>query len=641
MFSKFTDLSQESPTLDLTNDCFRFVTGFFDAISLSAPHIYHSALLLSPKTSIVQKLYGPQVNPLARVVYGAPTSWDQSIATKRLLVGPENVVWSPCSKYIGIIWGNNEIAVLDAVTLEQLCTLYTEYEPEWYRLIFSPDGHLLTACSHDCKVFSWDLQTGGLVSKIRGNKVLRPMSFSECGAMLGCFFSLSGSHEIVIYDIISGTQTSSHSLPGLDVITIWTHGQCLQFATIDLGSIIIWEVGFTSTNAPIQVASLPVPFTFNLSDGIAFLPTLSRLSFIHQGKIIVWDALHQKILLESTDIGNSYNISFSTDGRLLICANWPSEHHFWKESSDGYLPHQNSPLSQHGTTAAVSPNGEAIITYNSSELQLWHTNPHTYAPTISPQHSQDKKHPLIEFSPDGSLAAITERSGNMVTILDVKSGNPQLVIDTDMEICGIRITESRVNVVDHGKAIAWELPTGNCVPNAQVNIDNSIQITTFKFPYSSWPYASISPDLNHAAFVDLRNLYIYSMDTGEQLVDVRSQGWLPGFTIDGTGVWCAGSHRWSTGTFVDQWEIFRDDESGIFELKKTGSVIPLRSLPWHPSCGYQVTNDGWVLSPGGKLLLWLPYQWRSVKFEMKWSGNFLALSHSGLPEAVILELLEV
>jgi len=67
-FPKFTDLTQESPTLDLTNDCFRFVTGFFDVISLSAPHIYHSALLLSPKKSIVQKLYGPQVNPLARVV---------------------------------------------------------------------------------------------------------------------------------------------------------------------------------------------------------------------------------------------------------------------------------------------------------------------------------------------------------------------------------------------------------------------------------------------------------------------------------------------------------------------------------------------------------------------------------------------
>jgi len=131
------------------------------------------------------------------------------------------------------------------------------------------------------------------------------------------------------------------------------------------------------------------------------------------------------------------------------------------------------------------------------------------------------------------------------------------------------------------------------------------------------------------------------MDTGEQLVDVRTHGWLPGFTLDGTRVWCAGSQYGSTETFVRQWEIFRDDESGIFELKQARSGMPLSSFPWHSSCGYQVTDDGWVLSPGGKLLLWLPHQWQSVRFERKWSGNFLALSHEGLPEAVILELLEV
>jgi len=639
-------LSQESPTLDLTNDCFRFVIGFFDAISLSAPHIYHSALLLSPKTSIVQKLYGPQVDPLARVVHGAPTSWDQSIATKRFLAEPKDAVWSPCSKHIGIIWGDNEVAVLDAATLEQLYTLYIEDKPRWHRLIFSPDGHLLVACSYDGEIFSWDLQTGGLVSKIRGDESFKSMSFSECGTMLGGFFSpygREGRQGIVICDIIPGTQTSSHSLPGLVVITIWTHGECLQFATIGFESIIIWEVGFTSTNAPAQVASLNVPFTFNPSGGVAFLPTLFQLSFIHQGRIVVWDALHQKILLDSTDVKDPGYVSFSTGGHFFICRTTACECHFWKESPDGYLPHQNLLFSKHGTEVVVSPNGEAIISLDDSQLQLWHINPHTYTPTILPQHPQDIKSFLIEFSPDGSLVAIAEQLGDMVTILDIKSGNPQLVIDTDMGICGIRITESRVNVVGVRKAVAWELPTGNCVPNAQGNIDNSVQITTFKLPYNIQPYASasISPDLNHAAFVDPYNLYICSMDTGEQLVDVRTCGQMLGFTSDGTRVWCAGFYYRSTELFVNQWEIFRDDESGIFELKQAGSGIPLRSLPWHSSCGYQVTDNGWVLSPGGKLLLWLPHQWRSVRFERKWSGNFLAIFHMGLPEPVILELLEV
>ncbi|KAF9783988.1 hypothetical protein BJ322DRAFT_1125496, partial [Thelephora terrestris] len=64
--------SEEASLLGLTNDSFRFVMGFFDIISTSAPHIYHSALLLSPKESIVKKHYGPQVYPLVKVICGVP-----------------------------------------------------------------------------------------------------------------------------------------------------------------------------------------------------------------------------------------------------------------------------------------------------------------------------------------------------------------------------------------------------------------------------------------------------------------------------------------------------------------------------------------------------------------------------------------
>jgi len=640
-------LTQESPTLDLISDCFQFVNGFFDAISISAPHIYHSALFLSPKTSIVQKLYGPQVNPLARVVHGALTSWGQSIAIKGCPTGISQAIWSPCSKHIAIAQASGEIAVLDAVTLKQLHTLHIEHIFKWKKLIFSPDGYLLTAQSwsiqsQSCQTVSWDLQTGGLVSKIGGNETFDLMSFSGCGAMLGGLFGLSGTQGIVIYDIISGTQISSHSLPGPDVITIWTHGQCLQFATIDLGSVIIWEVSFTSTNAPIQVASFLVPFTFNFSDGVTFLPTLSQLSFIHQGRIIVWDALHQKILLDSTDVKDPRDVSFSTGGHFLICRGGAGEYHLWKESPDGYLPHQNSLPSEIGTRAVVSPNGEAIILFENFQLQLWHINFHTYSPTISPQHSQHVERFLTEFSPDGSLVAITEQLDDMVTILDVKSGNPQLVIDTGIPIYGIRVTESSIITVSDEEAVTWELPTGNCVLNAQGNINNSTQITTFNLPQINCRYASISPDLNYVAFLGSEYLYICSMDTGEQLAIIESDWGLPGFTLDGVGVWCAGYPSGSLRACVDQWEIFRDNESGIFELKEIGrNKTPLSDFPWHSACGYQVTDDGWVLSSNGKLLLWLPHQWQSEELERQWSGNFLALFRMGLPEAIILELLEV
>ena len=63
--------------LNTATDCLYFVTSFFEVISQSAPHIYHSALLLAPQSSIIQKLYGQETHSMVkRIVTGAPSSWD-------------------------------------------------------------------------------------------------------------------------------------------------------------------------------------------------------------------------------------------------------------------------------------------------------------------------------------------------------------------------------------------------------------------------------------------------------------------------------------------------------------------------------------------------------------------------------------
>ena len=61
-------------------DCSYFVTRFFEPISASATHIYHSALELSPLSSTVWRWYYDQWHtPLPRVVVGAQKSWEQRI----------------------------------------------------------------------------------------------------------------------------------------------------------------------------------------------------------------------------------------------------------------------------------------------------------------------------------------------------------------------------------------------------------------------------------------------------------------------------------------------------------------------------------------------------------------------------------
>ena len=135
--------------LETAADCLRFVTEFFEVISQSAPHIYHSALQLIPQSSIVWKLYGQQIYSLARVVTGMPTSWDSCTAIVGTAETGFDAVWSPCGQFIATTFWNT-IQVWDSDTLEKVSVFKP---PSSLRNahpilpIFSPDGYLL-ACSY-------------------------------------------------------------------------------------------------------------------------------------------------------------------------------------------------------------------------------------------------------------------------------------------------------------------------------------------------------------------------------------------------------------------------------------------------------------------------------------------------------------
>jgi len=109
--------------LDTCADCLRFVTGFFEVISQSAPHIYHSALLLAPKSSIVRKLYGESIrSPVETVVTGVPASWDSCTASAGTKMKVSFEAWSPCGQFIAAALGGI-IEVRDSNTLEMVSVL--------------------------------------------------------------------------------------------------------------------------------------------------------------------------------------------------------------------------------------------------------------------------------------------------------------------------------------------------------------------------------------------------------------------------------------------------------------------------------------------------------------------------------------
>ena len=622
--------------LDLANDCFRFVMQFFEVISSSAPHIYHTALLLSPKESIVQALYGSQVNPLVTVIQGVPTLWDPSIASARF---PDYICatrWSPCSRFFALAWNKSpKVVILDAVTLKQLYTMYPQgKEHTWELVVFSLDSHLLAGYSwvHGC-ITIWDLQTGGVIGNIsiEGNVRCNSMTLSECGTMLGGIFN---HMSIMVYNILSGKQILSNPVQP-PVKTIWTHGEYLQFATIASESIIIWQISFISVHQPTKVGSLSTPDNFSL-ENLVLLPALSRIALVDGDRVVVWDAHHHKVLLDSTDAEDPHTVSFSSDGSFFICGTRGRGSYLWKKSPDGYLPHQKLMPGSTNNIPLISPNGESVISSNGVMVQLWHT---TNSSTSFPDHSaQDLGHYgdfVTDISTDGSLVAIARKLSHMVAIFPIETGTPQLVIDANTKICDLKVTRDRIIAIGDGRIVTWDLLTNDNVLNA-----HKVQTATFEHPGDlSLQHISVSPNLHYFAIgtqYQVEDLCIYDVYNGNKLAFAISGTWIPGFTPDSCGVWCSAYDD----DDVDQWEIVKQDGSNAIKLEQVESTIKQQSgLPWQSSCGYQITENGMVLSSSGDQLLWLPHHWRpDTKFQMRWSGKFLVVWNGLLPEPIIFKL---
>jgi len=245
--STFSYRTQGSPAVDLVNDCFRFVTRFFEVISTSAAHIYHSALPLSPRTSIIRRFYEPYGHPLTRVVQGVPMSWDPVIVAAKYPPDISCIAWSPCSRFIAIstAWYTTETQILDTATLKRVKSLSSQRGHTW-SLAFSAGGRLLARLSGSPAALTiWDLQTGVPIGTISPEYVERDrhypegsfyyqdqeedpqvaisITYSRCETMLGVSFVHHDVVDIITYNVLSGTSTGHCSVEMPFANVIWTH----------------------------------------------------------------------------------------------------------------------------------------------------------------------------------------------------------------------------------------------------------------------------------------------------------------------------------------------------------------------------------------------------------------------------------
>ena len=270
-----------------------------------------------------------------------------------------------------------------------------------------------------------------------------------------------------------------------------------------------------------------------------------------------------------------------------------------------------------------------------------------HSPPPSSISTQDFRHTerfVLGFSPDESLAVTARSRGDTVTVLDLKSGVTRSIIDAGAMIRGLGVARG-TTVVDNGKVVTWNLPTGVHILHARITPRSSVQATGLDDPIPLMPWLrtplsasapyNLTYDTIDSAFL---HLDIYDTPTGTHLANTNTTPWgdWVWFTPDGQEVWLLDS----TGSGGRGWAIVRDGKSNVLNLEALDSTgSPSGGFPWQSSRGCQVTDDGWILNSTGKRLLWLPPHWRSAEVHRAWCGRFLALLHPGLPEVVVLEVL--
>jgi len=389
---------------------------------------------------------------------------------------------------------------------------------------------------------------------------------------------------------------------------------------------------------------LAVPPGLNPTGPLLFHPTLCRVSYISGNTLKIWDSLNGRYLLCSKDIGfDGAAMAFSPNSHLFTCRTIGSDIHLWKDSSGDYVIHRKFTLSITSPTPLFSPDGNSIIAWNRSMLQLFSLVDSATLPFVDASQSSRQGRPwILGFSPGEKYILFARLGSNEVTVVDYQSHGWRLDIDAGMEVYGLKVNGNTITVEGDRRLVTWDLPKeGDVSVGGAVTGQVSAQTTMLKGLENQGPkFTSISPDLCMLAEILPKyvtgiagSLTIYDVETGVMIGGTKVDCDTPWFSPDGKQIWCG----MDVGE-VQGWEVVKRSGSPKIDLVPlTGS--PPKGWPWRSFGGYTIADDVLILSPEGKQLLLLPPDWVSNEREMKvWRGQFLALLHGTLSEPVVLEL---
>jgi len=566
--------------LDTAKDYFQFVTRFFEVIKASATHIYHSALELSPTSSIIRKLYyNHRVTCLPRVVIGTPESWARTIVIsgKEEYIRP--CIWSPCGRFVAART-RRAVEIRNQLTLELITILQPpETIPDLTGpLAYSPDGRSI-ACASNTAIIIWDIQTGGVAKEIACSADNISLVWSLNGGTI-CTINPEGwrTWTVHTYSVSSGTVSSPGTLWSGDNPPLWTVDESFWVMTtvrsvVDIKTIDIFKVGSILT----KIQSFSTRLSGAL-DGMSFSPTTHHISVLGFDTLSISDVRSSEVLLHTE--GRFVSQCFSSDGSLfaasqlnIVCVWKYDSGHYALCGRFGFQGLYDSPLQ-------LSPTLSSILGHFSNILQVLRLHELPITP-------ETRRQQYMGLSRSGTRVATAHEMESTITTTDILAQTPPQFIDTDVAIERLVLTGNVLLVGGSGRVVAWLLTEEGLVDGVagdrRVGHGDSIWTVPFHSRWAIRVEGQIGVIRPEYGPVD--PLQVYRTDTGEILHPAQEPH----------GVWDGPSDSYLG------WEYLR-----FHNLSQCNAPLGDR---WQTSSA--TVREGWVKDAEGKHRLWVPVEWRT------------------------------
>jgi len=617
--------------LHTARDYFHFVTTFFELINVSATHVYHSALELSPLSSVVRKLYYHQrPHPSPRVVIGLSGSWDPSTAAATTHSYYLSSTWSPCTRFVAVV-AEEAAEIRDALTLKLLSTLQSPRVTTRFRqgLAYSPDGRSLAGCS-DTGIIIWDTQTGGVVKEvdcgITGDGL--ELVWSLDGEVIATISPrVSEAITVHVYDVATGTKLPSGTFLSRGKSYLWAHDKSFRIAMAGQDrkgwTIDIFEVGPTLTKVESFPFRLNCPFE-------GFSPTTYRISLStagdrdHDPELLIWDIRNSEVMLQET--GRYWHFNFSPDGSLFA-AFTGDRLIVWMYASGCYT--RRGEFRQTPTPLGFSPNSSSILACAGTLLQVLHLD---HSPAAHPKESvvAAPSRPQDAFSPDCTYIATASCGESTVKITDLRSQNPSpsQFIDTDLEISAMVLTGNVLLVKGPDTVVAWLLTDEGVVDgifgNTRADRNDSLWEISLR---ARWVRL-----LGRGGDGDDRHLE-FSVEDG--IAAIKLNGYVVRTYHTGTGETLKAVE--TPLRLRPTWYSFHNRQRDDCELYHRDLCKNRGLLDCDWPISQTTLREGWVKDPEGKHRLWLHARWRSAGNDVDWLHNATTLRLRNSSELVVVK----